>query len=155
MIHFLGQFDLTLDDKGRFLFPAGFRKHFPDGNMPTKFILKRGIEQCLTMISQPKWESIMSELNQKNDFDPKVRQFKRIYLSGLSHVELDTSNRVLIRKELLIHANISREITIIGLGAELEIWDRATYLQNNTGLCADQVAELANAVMDQSVLHHG
>ena len=78
MIGFLGEYEATLDAKGRFLLPAGFKKQLPEEGA-THFIINRGFEKCLTLYPQQSWDPIFSEISKLNDFDPKVREFRRYF----------------------------------------------------------------------------
>ena len=73
MIGFLGEYEATLDAKGRFLLPAGFKKQLPETGA-THFIINRGFEKCLTLYPLQSWDPIFSEISKLNDFDPKVRE---------------------------------------------------------------------------------
>ena len=53
MIGFLGEYEATLDSKGRFLLPAGFKKQMPEGE-GTQFVMNRGFEKCLSLYPHEK-----------------------------------------------------------------------------------------------------
>jgi MraZ protein len=72
---FHGEYEATVDAKGRFLIPGGLKKQLPEGE--GRFILSRGFEKCLTLYPLASWEKIVAKISQLNDFDPKVRQFRR------------------------------------------------------------------------------
>ena len=78
MIGFLGEYEATLDAKGRFLLPAGFKKQLPANN-PTHFVINRGFEKCLTLYPIQSWEPIFSQISKLNDFDPKVESSVAIF----------------------------------------------------------------------------
>ena len=99
MIGFLGEYEATLDAKGRFLLPAGFKKQLPEEGA-THFIINRGFEKCLTLYPQQSWDPIFSEISKLNDFDPKVREFRRYFLNGAIQLELDSAGRLLVPKNL-------------------------------------------------------
>ena len=88
MIGFLGEYEATLDLKGRFLLPAGFKKQLTHKSA-NQFVLNRGFEKCLTLYPLQSWEPIFSEISKLNDFDPKVREFRRYFLNGAIQLELD------------------------------------------------------------------
>lgn len=74
---FSREYEATVDSKGRFLLPAGFKKQLPEeGN---QFVISRGFEKCLTLYPMKAWEPIFNELSKLNDFDPKVREFRRYF----------------------------------------------------------------------------
>ena len=75
MIGFLGEYEATLDPKGRFLLPAGFKKQLPaEGG--TQFVINRGFEKCLSLYPMVSWEPIYEQISKLNDFDHKVREFR-------------------------------------------------------------------------------
>ncbi|MEI9956972.1 MAG: hypothetical protein WDM90_11875 [Ferruginibacter sp.] len=78
MIGFLGEYEATLDAKGRFLLPVGFKKQLPQEGA-TSFVLNRGFETCLTLYPTANWEPIFTNISKLNDFDPKVREFRRFF----------------------------------------------------------------------------
>jgi len=78
MTGFLGEFEATVDAKGRFLLPAGFKKQLAEGDT-VRFVLNRGFEKCLSLYPVSSWEPLALKINALNDFDPKVRQFKRYF----------------------------------------------------------------------------
>ena len=81
MIGFLGEYEATIDSKGRFLLPAGFKKQMAD-ETKTQFVINRGFEKCLSLYPMESWEPIFSEISKLNDFDPKVRAFRRFFLNN-------------------------------------------------------------------------
>ena len=87
---FHGEYEATVDAKGRFLIPGGLKKQLPEGE--GRFILSRGFEKCLTLYPLASWEKIVAKISQLNDFDPKVRQFRRQFLGGATEIELDNKS---------------------------------------------------------------
>src|SRR5690349_19948576 len=102
MIGFLGEYEATLDAKGHFLLPAGFKKQLPEesGN---QFVVSRGFEKCLTLYPVMNWEPIFSELSKLNDFDPNVREFIRYFLNGATILEPVSAGRSLVPPNLKEH----------------------------------------------------
>jgi MraZ protein len=82
MTGFIGEFESTIDTKGRFLLPSAFKKQLPEGDNAL-FVLNRGFEKCLTLYPLQSWKPIFREISQLNDFDPKVRSFRRYFLNGV------------------------------------------------------------------------
>ena len=80
MTGFLGEFEATLDAKGRFLLPAGFKKQLPEEELG-RFVINRGFEMCLALYPVKNWEPLFNDISKLNDFDPKVRQFRRNFLT--------------------------------------------------------------------------
>ena len=126
MIGFLGEYEATLDAKGRFLLPAGFKKQLPEvaGN---QFVINRGFEKCLTLYPMKSWEPIFSELSKLNDFDPKVREFRRYFLNGATVLELDSAGRLLVPPNLKEHAGLEKDIVLASAIDKIEIWSVENY----------------------------
>jgi MraZ protein len=149
MIGFLGEYESTVDAKGRFLLPAGFKKQLPEGEKAS-FVLNRGFEKCLTLYPIQSWEPIFNKINALNDFDPKVRSFRRIFLNGANQIELDSAGRILLPKSLIEYAGLDKDIVLIAAVNKIEIWDKATYQAFFDSMSADDFSNLANEVMNKS-----
>ena len=146
MIGFLGEYEATIDNKGRFLLPAGIKKQLPEGDN-TQFVVNRGFEKCLTLYPIKTWEPIFSEISKLNDFDPKVREFRRYFLNGATVLELDTANRLLIPPNLKDHAGLEKDIVLVSAINKLEIWDKSKYQQFFESYSPEAFSDLAQQVM--------
>jgi MraZ protein len=149
MIGFLGEYEATIDNKGRFLLPAGIKKQLPEGDN-TQFVINRGFEKCLTLYPIKTWEPIFSEISKLNDFDPKVREFRRYFLNGATVLELDTANRLLIPPNLKDHAGLEKDIVLVSAINKLEIWDKSKYQQFFESYSPEAFSDLAQQVMGGS-----
>ncbi|MBK7375264.1 MAG: division/cell wall cluster transcriptional repressor MraZ [Ferruginibacter sp.] len=148
MIGFLGEYEATLDAKGRFLLPAGFKKQLPE-EASSHFIINRGFEKCLTLYPQQSWEPIFSEISNLNDFDPKVREFRRYFLNGATQLELDSAGRLLLPKNLAEHAGLEKDIVLVSAVNKIEIWDKSKYKQFFETFTPQSFSDLANEVMNR------
>lgn len=148
MIGFLGEYEATLDVKGRFLLPAGFKKQLPEEGA-NHFVINRGFEKCLTLYPLQSWEPIFSEISKLNDFDPKVREFRRYFLNGATQLELDTAGRLLLPKNLAEHAGLERDIVLVSALNKIEIWDKSKYKQFFETFTPQSFSDLANEVMNK------
>ncbi|MEQ1797427.1 MAG: division/cell wall cluster transcriptional repressor MraZ [Lacibacter sp.] len=146
MIGFLGEYEVTLDAKGRFLLPAGFKKQMPE-DWSNQFVISRGIEPCLTLYPMKTWEPIFTQISQLNDFDPKVRNFQRLFLNGATNVDMDTAGRLLIPQNLKDIAEIDKDIVLFAKVKVIEIWDKRKYKQLFETLSANDFSSLASEVM--------
>lgn len=146
MTGFLGEFEATLDAKGRFLLPAGFRKQLQkeEGNV---FVINRGFEKCLTLYPIESWEPLFADISKLNDFDPKVREFRRFFLNGATSVEPDSAGRLLVPPNLKDHAGLQKDIVLVAAVNKIEIWDRSKYHQLFDTFSADDFSNLARDVM--------
>lgn len=145
MLGFLGEYEATLDAKGRFLLPGGLKKQFPDGE--THFVVSRGFEKCLNIYPVKTWEAIVEKLNKLNDFDPKVRQFKLFFLGGATVVELDSAGRLLLPQLLKEYAGLTKEIILASNVDKINIWEAGKYKQFFEEFSSDDFSNLAQEVM--------
>ncbi|MFN8244353.1 MAG: division/cell wall cluster transcriptional repressor MraZ [Ferruginibacter sp.] len=148
MIGFLGEYEATLDSKGRFLLPVGLKKQLPEEER-TQFVLNRGFEKCLTLYPLQSWEPIFSAISKLNDFDPKVREFRRYFLNGAIQVEADSAGRLLLPKNLAEHAGLDKDIVLVSAVNKIEIWDKSKYKEFFESFTPQSFSELANEVMNK------
>ena len=146
MIGFLGEFEATLDTKGRFLLPAGFKKQLPEEE-GTRFVINRGFEKCLTLFPVKNWEPLFADISKLNDFDPKVREFRRYFLNGAQFVEPDTAGRLLVPPNLKDHAGLQKDIVLVAAVNKIEIWDSNKYKQLFESFSPEAFSSLAKDVM--------
>jgi MraZ protein len=148
MIEFLGEYEATLDAKGRFLLPAGFKKQLPEGEL--RFVINRGFEKCLSFYPAQSWKPIYTKISNLNDFDPKVRAFRRQFLAGATEIETDTAGRILLPPTLREYAGLERDIILTAAIDKIEIWDAARYKQLFENFSPEIFSELgANVMMNK------
>jgi len=146
MIGFLGEFEATLDTKGRFLLPAGFKKQLAEEET-LRFVINRGFEKCLALYPAKNWEPLFADISKLNDFDPKVREFRRYFLNGATIVEPDSSGRLLIPPNLKVHADLQKDIVLVAAVNKIEIWDSNKYKQLFDSYSPEAFSSLAKEVM--------
>jgi MraZ protein len=147
MVGFLGEYEATLDSKGRFLLPVGFKKQLPETGSAS-FVLNRGFETCLSLYPMSSWEPIFARISQLNDFDPEVRQFRRYFLNGATIVELDSAGRLLIPPNLKEHAGLEKDLVLTAAVHKIEIWDKSKYQQFFESFSPEAFSSLARQVMN-------
>lgn len=145
MAGLVGEFEVKLDEKGRFLFPSGLRKQLPPASQ-RDFMLNKGFEDCLTLYPLPEWEKVSARLSKMNLFKPKNRMFYRLFHQGAKQVALDNAGRVLIPSALVERVGLLQELMLIAYNDRIEIWDKSKYFNVIEGNMAD-FADLANDVM--------
>ena len=146
MIGFIGEYEATIDSKGRFLLPAGIKKQLPEGELPV-FVINRGFEKCLSMYPMKSWNPLYESISNLNDFDPKVREFRRYFLNGAMQIELDSAGRMLLPKNLMEHAGLEKDIVLISAVNKMEIWDKKKYQQFFEKFSPETFSNLAAEVM--------
>jgi MraZ protein len=148
MTGFLGEFEATLDSKGRFLLPAGFKKQLPEEES-NRFVINRGFEKCLTLYPVKNWEPLFADISRLNDFDPKVREFRRYFLNGATFVEPDSAGRLLVPPNLKDHAGLEKDIVLVAAVNKIEIWDSNKYKQFFESFSPEAFSSLADQVMNK------
>ncbi len=146
MTGFIGEYEATLDAKGRFLLPSGIKKQLPESGAEP-FVLNRGFEKCLSLYTSKSWKPLFTNLGNLNDFDPKVRQFKRYFLNGATQVELDNAGRLLLPKNLIEYAGLDKDIVLVSGIDKIEIWDKIKHQQFFETFSPEAYSDLAEQVM--------
>ncbi|MCH1539509.1 division/cell wall cluster transcriptional repressor MraZ [Flavobacteriaceae bacterium] len=127
MQHFIGTYECKADAKGRIMLPVALKKQLAQ-NINEQFVLKRAVfNSCLEVYPIKEWEAMMEKVNQLNRFNKKNNDFIRRFTAGVRVVEVDQTGRLLIPKDLVIHAGISKEVVISSAVNILEIWDKGLY----------------------------
>ena len=127
MQHFIGTYECKADAKGRIMLPVALKKQLSE-SLRDGFVLKRAVfNGCLELYPLKQWESLMEKVNQLNRFNKKNNDFIRRFTAGVRLIEIDATGRLLIPKDLIIHAGISRETVISSAVNILEIWDKERY----------------------------
>lgn len=132
----IGEYEHSIDAKGRIIMPAKLRN-----DMGEKFIVTKGLDGCLFAFSQNEWLNFETKLKTLPLSDKNARNFVRFFLSGATECEIDKQGRFLIPNNLRVAANLEKEAVIIGVGTRLEIWDKQTWQNCDEAISADEIAE--------------
>ncbi len=114
----LGEYQHTIDDKGRMAIPAKFRKSLSGGVVVTK-----GFDGCLYLYPVEEWTKLADKLAHLSITQADARAFSRLMLGGASHADIDSQGRVLVPDYLRTYAGIGGKAVIIGLYNRAEIWE--------------------------------
>lgn len=148
MIRFIGEYEATLDAKGRFLLPAGLKKQLPDQeNMG--FVINRGFNKNLNLFPVQNWDLVFDEISQLNEYDPKVREFLDNFLNGATQIEPDNAGRILIPPNLKAQCGFDKDIVLISRIKRIEIWDSNKYKQLFESFSQERYNSLSNEVMNK------
>ncbi len=123
---FLGDYQHTLDAKGRVSLPAKFR-----GEMTGKIVISKGFEGCLYVYPADRYAGFVERLMSVDDFDPKYRKVRRFFTSGAVETESDKAGRITLPPVLREYAGLGKEVSITGNGDRIEIWDAAKWAGYN------------------------
>ena len=132
----IGEYEHTLDAKGRISMPAKLRK-----DMGETFVVTKGLDGCLFAFSLEEWSNFENKLKALPLSDKNARNFVRFFLAGATECEIDKQGRFLIPGNLRIAASLEKETIIIGVGTRLEIWDKATWISKDEEISADEIAD--------------
>jgi MraZ protein len=144
----IGTYECKVDAKGRLMLPVAFKKQL-SSVMEKGFVLKRAVFQpCLELYPMQEWESMMQNVNKLNRFKKKNNDFIRRFTAGVKSIDLDVSGRLLIPKDLVGFAGITKEIVVTSAVNIIEIWDKENY-EKAIDDAANDFADLAEEVMGQ------
>jgi MraZ protein len=125
--------------------PAPLKKQL--GNLEEGFVLKRSVFQpCLELYPMPEWNKVMQKINKLNRFVKKNNDFIRAFTAGVKMVEIDTTGRLLIPKDLVLFSKIDKDIVLSSAVSIIEIWDKNLYESALDNAMVD-FADLAEEVM--------
>jgi MraZ protein len=123
---FYGEYEHTIDKKGRLIIPSKFREAFKEYDVE-KFFITRGLDKCLFMFTENEWKTQESKFKSISFTKSEARRFNRMYFAGASQIECDKQGRVLIPKYLKDYAVIKRDVMVIGVSNRIEIWSREAW----------------------------
>ena len=125
--------------------PAPLKKQL--GNLEEGFVLKRSVFQpCLELYPMSEWNKVMQKINKLNRFVKKNNDFIRAFTAGVKMVEIDTTGRLLIPKDLVLFSKIDKDIVLSSAVSIIEIWDKNLYESALDNAMVD-FADLAEEVM--------
>ena len=119
---FMGEYNHTIDAKGRLIIPSKFREALGD-----EFVVTKGLDGCLFVFDGIEWSAFEEKLKALPITNKDARQFVRFFLAGAASVEVDKQGRILVPNVLREFADLSKDVTLIGVGSRIEIWDKTRY----------------------------
>ncbi len=145
MSNIIGTYECKIDAKGRLMVPAPLKKQLP--SLEDGFVLKRSVfDKCVELWPKSEWDVMMLKINGLNRFVKKNNDFIRKFMAGVKMVEIDDAGRLLITKDLIDFAGISKDLVLTSKVNIIEIWDKDLYEQSISGDDMD-FADLAEEVM--------
>lgn len=142
----IGTYECKVDAKGRLLLPAPLKKQLV-ASLQEGFVLKRSVFQpCLELYPMAEWTVLMNKVNKLNRFVKKNNDFIRRFTAGVKVVEIDNLGRLLIPKDLVVFASVSKDIVLSSAVNIIEIWDKDLYEKSIDDATVD-FADLAEDVM--------
>ncbi|MCW1926849.1 division/cell wall cluster transcriptional repressor MraZ [Bhargavaea beijingensis] len=114
---FMGEYQHTVDAKGRLIIPAKFRDDLDGG-----FVVTRGLDKCLFAYTMDEWKRLEEKLKALPVTKKDARAFTRFFFSGATEVELDKQGRVNLPANLLSYAGLEKDCVVLGVSSRIEIW---------------------------------
>jgi MraZ protein len=135
---FYGEYQHSIDPKGRVIMPSKFRE-----DLGERFIVTKGLDNCLFAYSSNEWSSLEAKLKSLPFTDKDVRAFVRFFFAGAAECELDKQGRILIPQNLREYASLEKDIYVIGVSTRVEIWDKNKWdsYSSDENISPDQIAE--------------
>jgi MraZ protein len=119
---FLGQYNHTIDDKGRLAVPMKFRESLARGAVVT-----RGLDSSLFLLPLEEWDKLAATLASLPLGQSNARAFARLMLAGAMDVALDKQGRCIVPDYLRAYAGLTKDVVIVGVNTRLELWDAARW----------------------------
>ena len=138
----MGEYNHTVDAKGRLIIPSKFREALGD-----TFVVTKGLDGCLFVYDNAEWNVFEEKLKQLPLTNKRARQFVRFFLAGAAEVEVDTQGRILLPTVLREFAGLEKDVVLLGVASRIEIWDKAKLAESQMNeedmdAVAEQMAEL-------------
>ncbi len=139
---FYGEYEHSIDRKGRLIIPSKFREVFKE-NYVERFFVTRGLDTCLFVFTEDEWKKQESRFRSLSFPSREAREFNRIYFSGAGEVTCDRQGRILVPQYLKDFAKIKNEVVIVGVSNRIEIWSRDHWQEfyKNTKDSFEKIAE--------------
>ena len=139
---FMGEYQHSLDEKGRMTIPAKFRD-----DLGQSFVVTRGLDQCLFVYPKAEWSVLENKLKSLPLMKSDARAFTRFFFSGATECDLDRQGRVNIPSNLREHARLDKDAVVIGVSNRVEIWSREAW-ESYSSQSEESFNEIAEKLVD-------
>lgn len=133
---FMGEYNHTIDAKGRLIIPSKFREILGDA-----FVVTKGLDGCLFVYDNEEWKRFEEKLRSLPITNKEARQFVRFFLAGATEAEVDKQGRILIPNVLREFAQLTKDVVLVGVGSRIEIWGRERFEDAAAFDDMDEIAE--------------
>lgn len=132
---FMGEYNHTIDAKGRLIIPSKFRETLGD-----EFVVTKGLDGCLFVYDNKEWSAFEEKLKSLPLTNKDARQFVRFFLAGATQAEVDKQGRILVPGNLREFAGLEKEVVLVGVASRVEIWSKSRW---EDAASYDDVEEIA------------
>ena len=133
---FMGEYNHTVDAKGRMIMPAKFREQLGE-----QFVVTKGVDGCLYVYSSEEWGRIEEKFREVNLTTKDARKFMRFFFAGAATCDVDKQGRILIPPVLRSFAGLEKDVVLVGVMTKIEIWDKAKYEEASSYDDMDEIVE--------------
>lgn len=133
---FMGEYNHTIDAKGRLIIPSRLREALGD-----EFVVTKGLDGCLFAYPKEEWSAFEEKLGALPLTNSNARKFSRFFLAGAAMAELDKQGRILIPPVLREFAELEKEVVLVGVSRRVEIWSKERWAEANTFDDVEEIAE--------------
>ena len=141
---FMGEYNHTIDAKGRLIIPARFRELLGE-----EFILTKGLDGCLSIYPMDAWEAFETKLRALPLTNKNARTFTRFFVAGATNCELDKQGRILVSQTLREFAGLEKEVVLTGNLDRIEIWSKEKWSENCN---YDDMDNIAESMQDMGII---
>ncbi len=147
MPSFKGQYEHSIDDKGRVAFPAKLRKIL-DPSAQERFTIVRGqSEQCLYLYPENEWKVVEERLSQINSFSKNGRLAKRYFLRYAEDLTLDKQHRLALPADHISYASVDSKVIFIGMGEYIELWSPEKLTEVDESISSETIEDIFEQVL--------
>lgn len=133
---FMGEYNHTIDPKGRVIVPSKFRD-----SLGEDFVVTKGLDGCLFVFPNDEWSLFEGKLRTLPVANKEARKFTRFFLAGAAGLDVDKQGRILIPSVLREFANLEKDVVLVGVSSRVEIWDKAKWESITAFDNMDEIAE--------------
>ena len=133
---FMGEYNHSIDQKGRLIVPSKSREQL--GN---EFVVTKGLDGCLFVYSNEEWQRIEEKFREIPLTTKDARKFSRFFFAGAATCEVDKQGRILLPSNLREYAAIEKEVVSVGVLSRVEIWSKDRWSENGDYDDMDEIAE--------------
>lgn len=124
-----GDFNHSIDAKGRLIIPAKFRD-----SLGENFVITKGMDNCLFVYPPDEWKILEEKMKKLPLTNKGARELKRFLVGSATEGVLDKQGRVLIPPSLREFAGLLKDVVLVGVLDKVEIWDKASWDERNTAV---------------------
>ena len=135
-VMFMGEYNHTIDAKGRVIVPSRFREALGD-----EFVVTKGLDGCLFVYDEKEWAAFEEKLKSLPITNKDARAFVRFFLAGAACVEVDKQGRILLPGSLREFAGLAKDVVLIGVGSRIEVWSKERWEGAASFDDMDEIAE--------------